>query len=41
VQSAAFIPDVTLEYQFTDYLLLRSRSNQQSLQFNFLFEYAY
>ena len=40
-QSAAFVPDVTLEYQFTDYLLLRSRSNQQSLQFNFLFEYAY
>ncbi len=41
VQSAAFIPDVTLEYQLTDYLMLRSRSNQQSLQFNFLFEYAY
>jgi len=41
VQSAAFIPDVTLEYQATEYLMLRSRSNQQSLQFNFLFEYAY
>jgi len=41
VQSEAFIPDVTLEYQFTDYLMLRSRSNQQSLQLNLLFEYAY
>jgi len=41
VQSTAFIPDVTLEYQFTDYLRLRSRSNQQSLQLNLLFEYAY
>ncbi|MFB6272408.1 MAG: translocation/assembly module TamB domain-containing protein [Salinibacter sp.] len=41
LQSTVFIPDVTLEYRFTDYLLLRSRSNQQSLQFNLLFEYAY
>lgn len=40
-QSAALIPDVTLEYQLTNYLQLRSRSNQQSLQFNLLFEYAY
>ncbi len=41
VQSTAYIPDVTLEYQLTDYLQLRSRSNQQSLQLNLLFEYAY
>jgi translocation and assembly module TamB len=41
VQSTAFIPDVTLEYQLSDYLLLRSRSNQQSLQLNLLYEYAY
>ncbi|WP_233993977.1 translocation/assembly module TamB [Salinibacter altiplanensis] len=40
-QSTALIPDVTLEYQLTNYLQLRSRSNQQSLQFNLLFEYAY
>ncbi|MFB6279534.1 MAG: translocation/assembly module TamB domain-containing protein [Salinibacter sp.] len=40
-QSTALIPDVTVEYQFSDYLLLRSRSNQQSLQLNLLFEYAY
>jgi len=40
-QSTAFIPDVTLEYQFTDYLLLRTRSSQQSLQLNLLLEYAY
>ena len=41
VQSTTYIPDVTLEYQLTDYLQLRSRSNQQSLQFNLFFEYAY
>ncbi len=40
-QSTALIPDVTLEYQLTNYLQLRSRSNQQSLQFDLLFEYAY
>lgn len=40
-QTAAFIPDVTLEYRFTDYLLMRSRSNQQSLGLNLLFQYAY
>jgi len=40
-QSTALIPDVTLEYQLNNYLQLRSRSNQQSLQFNLLFEYAY
>ncbi len=40
-QSAALIPDVTLEYQLNNYLQLRSRSNQQSLQLNLLFEYAY
>ncbi|PSQ72673.1 MAG: translocation/assembly module TamB [Bacteroidetes bacterium QH_2_64_26] len=40
-QSTALVPDVTIEYQFSDYLLLRSRSNQQSLQLNLLFEYAY
>ena len=41
VQSATFVPDVTLEYQLTDYMMLRSRTNQQSLQLNLLFEYAY
>lgn len=41
VQSTAYIPDVTLEYQLNNYLRLHSRSNQQSLQLNLLFEYAY
>jgi translocation and assembly module TamB len=41
VQSTAYIPDVTLEYQLTDYLQLRSRSNQESLELDLLFEYAY
>ena len=41
IQSTALIPDVTLEYRLSDYLRLRSRSNQQSLQLNLLFEYAY
>jgi translocation and assembly module TamB len=40
-QSTVLIPDVTIEYEFTEYLLLRSRSNQQSLQLNLLLEYAY
>ena len=41
IQSTALIPDVTLEYRLSDYLRLRSRTNQQSLQLNLLFEYAY
>lgn len=41
VPPTAFIPDVTLEYQLTDYLLLRSLSGQQSFELNLLFEYAY
>ena len=40
-QSTTLVPDVTLEYQLNNYLQLRSRSNQQSLQLNLLFEYAY
>ncbi len=40
-QSTEFIPDVTLEYRLTNYMRLRSRSNQQSLQLNLFFEYAY
>lgn len=40
-QQTAFLPDVTLEYQINDFLLLRSLSGQQSLQLNLLFEYAY
>jgi len=40
-QSTALIPDVTIEYELNDYLLLRSRSNQQSIQLNLLLEYAY
>jgi translocation and assembly module TamB len=41
VQSTAYIPDVTLEYQLTDVLQLRSRSSQESLQLDLFFEYAY
>lgn len=40
-QSVGLIPDLTLEYHLTDYLLLRSLSSQQSFQLNFLLEYAY
>jgi translocation and assembly module TamB len=41
VQSTAYIPDVTLEYQLTDVLQLRSRSSQESLRLDLFFEYAY
>ena len=36
-----YAPDLTLEYQLFDTLLLRALNNQQSLQLNLLFEYAY
>lgn len=36
-----FIPNVTLEYQLTDYLLLRSLSGRETLQLNFLLEHSY
>ncbi|MFB6285675.1 MAG: translocation/assembly module TamB domain-containing protein [Candidatus Bipolaricaulia bacterium] len=38
---SVYIPDVTLEYRLTDYLLLRSLSGRQALQFNLLLEYSY
>jgi len=38
---SAYIPDVTLEYRLTDYLLLRSLSGRQALQLNLLLEYSY
>ena len=40
-QTAQYLPDLTLEYQLRDTLLLRALNSQQSFQFNFLFEYAY
>jgi translocation and assembly module TamB len=41
MQSTQYLPDLTLEYQLLDTLLLRVLNNQQSLQLNLLFEYAY
>jgi len=41
VQTAQYLPDLTLEYQLLDTLMLRALNNQQSLQLNLLFEYAY
>ena len=40
-QSTAYLPDLTMEYQLTDTLLLRALNTQNSLQLNLLFEYAY
>lgn len=40
-QSSQVAPNLTLEYQLTDTLLLRSLNNENSLQFDLLFEYAY
>jgi hypothetical protein len=40
-QTSQYLPDLTLEYQLTDTLMLRALNNQQSLQLNLLFEYAY
>ncbi|PEN12777.1 hypothetical protein CRI94_12220 [Longibacter salinarum] len=39
--TSSLAPDLTLEYELTDNLLLRAQSRQQSLRFNVLFEYAY
>jgi translocation and assembly module TamB len=41
VQTAQYLPDLTLEYQLLDTLMLRALNNQQSLQLDLLFEYAY
>jgi len=41
VQTAQYLPDLTVEYQLLDTLLLRALNNQQSFQVNLLFEYAY
>lgn len=40
-QSAAQVPNLTLEYQFTDTLLLRALNTQNALRLNLSFEYAY
>jgi translocation and assembly module TamB len=39
--TSTLAPDLTLEYELTDNLLMRAQSRQQSLRFNLLFEYAY
>lgn len=39
--TSSLAPDLTLEYELTDNLLMRAQSRQQSLRFNLLFEYAY
>ena len=41
LETSQYLPDLTLEYQLTDTLLLRTLNNQQSFQINLLFEYAY
>ncbi len=41
LQSSQYLPDLTVEYQLLDTLMLRALNNQQSLQFDLLFEYAY
>jgi len=41
LQTSQYLPDLTLEYQLTDTLLMRMLNNQQSFQLNMLFEYAY
>ncbi len=40
-QTTQYLPDLTLEYQLLDTLMLRALNTQQSLQLDFLFEYAY
>jgi translocation and assembly module TamB len=40
-QTTQYLPDLTVEYQLLDTLLLRALNNQQSFQLNLLFEYAY
>ena len=40
-QTAQYLPDLTVEYQLLDTLMLRALNNQQSFQLNLLFEYAY
>jgi translocation and assembly module TamB len=40
-QTSQYLPDLTLEYQLLDTLMLRALNNQQSFQLNLLFEYAY
>jgi translocation and assembly module TamB len=40
-QTSQYLPDLTVEYQLMDTLMLRALNNQQSLQLNLLFEYAY
>jgi len=39
--STALVPDLTLEYQLTSYMLLRIQNRQQSLNTNLFVEYAY
>ena len=41
LQTQRYLPDLTLEYQLLDPLLLRARNGQQSFQLDLLFEYAY
>jgi translocation and assembly module TamB len=41
LQTTQYLPDLTLEYQLLDPLLLRALNSQQSFQLNLLFEYAY
>jgi len=40
-RTTQYLPDLTLEYHLSDTLMLRALNNQQSLQLNLLFEYAY
>ena len=39
--TSSLAPDLTLEYELTDNLLMRAQSRDQSLRFNLLFQYAY
>jgi len=40
-RSGAQVPNLTLEYQFTDTLFFRALNSQNALRLNFSFEYAY
>jgi len=40
-RTTQYLPDLTVEYQLLDTLMLRGLNNQQSLQLNLFFEYAY
>ncbi len=40
-RSTQYLPDLTLEYQLRDTIMLRALNTQRSLQLNLLFEYAY